>query len=250
MKKVKFKNSRNKTLIGNLHTADSKSIIIMAHGFTDDKSAWDKFNKTPETLNKLGYNVLAFDFSGCGQSDDDTLTISKQVDDLNSAIGFAKTKGYEKISLLGHSLGGLISLKCYKKNISTMVLWAPVTDKIKYKWEDKLTNEEKMELQNKGYVTKIRKDKIRKKILVDKKILGERENIKQKEILNGITCPILIIHGNNDKRIPYTDSKNAVKLLTKESKLKIINNADHHFDGHINSLLKSTTAWFLKYFKK
>jgi alpha-beta hydrolase superfamily lysophospholipase len=92
MKKVIFKNSRNKTLVGNLSLLDSKSVVILSHALANDKSERGKLDSVVSELNKLGFNTFAFDFSGCGESDDDTLTIEKQVDDLESAIQFVKMK--------------------------------------------------------------------------------------------------------------------------------------------------------------
>ena len=132
MERVIFKNSRNQSLVGHLYTSKSNSIVIMLHALANDKSERGKLDKVAETLNQSGYNVLAFDFSGCGESDDDTLTIGKQVDDLYSAIKFSKSRSYTNIGLFGHSIGCLVSLKCYTPSIKTMVLWSPITTKIKY----------------------------------------------------------------------------------------------------------------------
>jgi len=104
MEKVAFKNSRNKTLIGNLSSLKSKSIIILTHALANDKSERGKLDAVTNKLNESGFNTLAFDFSGCGESDDDTISVEKQVDDLKSAIEFVKKKGFEKIALFGHSL--------------------------------------------------------------------------------------------------------------------------------------------------
>jgi esterase/lipase len=145
----------------------------MAHGFTGDKSEWGRFDKTAEVLNKSGYNVLAFDFSGSGESDDDSLTVDKQVDDLNCAINYVLDKGFKRIGLLGLSLGGFVSLKVYsaEKSIKTMVLWAPVTDKKENYAEKKFNQEELKELKEKGYITKIMKAGVRRKIIIDKQMI-------------------------------------------------------------------------------
>ncbi|WP_044747924.1 hypothetical protein [Bacillus alveayuensis] len=43
MERVLFVNSRNKTLVGHLYPSHSRSIIIMAHGFTSDKCSKGRF---------------------------------------------------------------------------------------------------------------------------------------------------------------------------------------------------------------
>jgi len=240
-----FENSRCQSLIGNFYTSNSELIVIMSHGFTGDKSEWGRFNKIAKMLNDSGYNVLTFDFSGCGESEDDTLTVKKQVDDLKSAIRFVKLKGYKKIGLFGHSLGGLISLKCFTREVVTMVLFAPVTDKIKCAWDKKYSEEQLKELNEKGYITKIRNKGVRKKILIDKQMLEDRENINQDKLLKDVKCPILIIHGKEDESVPPTDSVEAVKLLSEESKLELIDNADHSSYGSMEIIAKLINNWFL-----
>lgn len=250
MERVVFKNSSNQSLVGHLYTSDSKSIIIMSHGFAGDKSEWGRFDKVAESLNQSGYNVLTFDFSGCGESDDDTLTVDKQVDDLKSAIKFVKSRSYQKIGLFGHSLGGLISLKCYSPDIVTMVLWAPVTNKVKYTWDKRFSKEQLQELEEKGYLTKIRDKGIRRKILIDKQMLKDREMVNQKDLLKNINCPILIIHGKQDASVPYADSEEAIKLLSKDSKLELVEKADHGFYDYIDIIIKLSNNWFLNHLER
>ncbi len=250
MERVVFKNSRNQSLVGHLYTSDSKSIIIMSHGFAGDKSEWGRFDKVAESLNQSGYNVLTFDFSGCGESDDDTLTVDKQVDDLKSAIKFVKSRSYQKIGLFGHSLGGLISLKCYSPDIVTMVLWAPVTNKVKYTWDKRFSKEQLQELEEKGCLTKIRDKGIRRKILIDKQMLKDREMVNQKDLLKNINCPILIIHGKQDASVPYADSEEAIKLLSKDSKLELVEKADHGFYDYIDIIIKLSNDWFLNHLER
>lgn len=249
MEKIRFKNSRNLNLIGEFFASDSKSMIIMAHGFTGDKSEFGRFDKLAESFNKSGFNVLTFDFSGCGESDDDLLSDDKQIDDLNSAIKYAKAKGFKKIGLFGYSLGGLICLRCFTTDIVTMVLLAPVTDKVKYS-SDKIFSKEQLEkLEEKGYITIIREGGLRKKVLIDKQMLIDRENLDQKKLLKNINCQILIIHGNKDESVPYSDSKEAIKLLSSDSKLETIDGANHGFYEQLDAVIKLAKSWFLEHLK-
>jgi putative redox protein len=75
MEKVTFKNSRNLSLVGNFYPSSPENIIIMCHGFTSDKSSRGRFDRFAYAFHQLGYSILAFDFSGCGKSDDDRLTM-------------------------------------------------------------------------------------------------------------------------------------------------------------------------------
>lgn len=117
MERVTFTNSRNLTLVGNHYKAESESIIIMCHGMLSEKDSRGRAEKLVKAFNESGFNALTFDFSGCGESDDDSVTVSKEIDDLKAAIAYVKERGYKKIALYGHSLGSLICLNCYTPEI-------------------------------------------------------------------------------------------------------------------------------------
>ena len=66
MEKITFKNSRNLNINGLFHPVDSDSVIILCHGLGGDNSEWGRFEPTATKFNEAGYNVLRFDFGGCG----------------------------------------------------------------------------------------------------------------------------------------------------------------------------------------
>lgn len=246
MERVRFKNSRNLNLVGHLYPSTSESIIIMCHGFMSNKHSKGRFERLATAFNESSYSALLFDFSGCGESDDDILTVEKEVDDLKSAIQFVKSKGYKKIALYGHSLGTVICLKNYTPEIITMVLSGAGTDSIKYNWYEFFTKEQMQELEEKGYLTEHTPQEVRKKIVIDKRILKDFELINQKELLKDVNCPVLIIHGNNDEeeKLLYERSKAAMALLSNDSKLEVIDGANHSFLEHFDIVVKLTTEWF------
>ncbi len=246
MEKVSFLNSRGKKIVANFWASNKHALIIMAHGFTGDKSEWGKFDKIATELNKEGFAVLAFDFSGHGESDDEEITIKKELEDMNSALLFARALGYKEIGLFGHSLGGYISLKSCIPQIKAMVLTAPVTDKLKYELNEKYSPIQIKELKEKGAMIKNRNKGIRKKFIIQKEFFEDRNKIKPNEFLNKIKCPVLIIHGDKDDTIPLNDSKIVMKYLSKKSKLEIIKNEDHGFEKNINKVSKLTKKWFLE----
>lgn len=221
----------------------------MSHGFTGDKSEWGRFDKAAYAFREAGYNVLNFDFSGSGESDDDSLTVDKQVDDLESAIKYCLNNDLPNIGLLGLSLGGLISAKVYDQQIKTMVFWAPVTSNIDYAESSRFTQEQIQELKDKGYLTKIREKGVRKKIIIDKQMLIDREDVNQESLLSKISCPVLIIHGDKDNRVPLKDSVSAMKYLSSESNLEIVKGADHGFYEQLNDFIFLSVNWFDKYLK-
>ncbi|MBN2909907.1 alpha/beta fold hydrolase [Polycladomyces sp. WAk] len=179
MKRVTFHNSRNLTLAGNLYSSSAKSIIIMCHGFTSDKSSRGRFDQLANSFQRSGYSVLVFDFSGCGESDDDRLTLAKWVDDLRSAISFVTSMGYARIALYGNSLGSTVCLQCYTPQISTMVLTGALTGPMKYDWDEYFTKEQMQELREKGHITVRRGNR---SVMVDRQMLLDFELINQEKL--------------------------------------------------------------------
>lgn len=249
MKRVTFKNSRNLTLVGNLYESTTDSIIIMCHGFMSNKYSRGRFERLAKAFNNSGYNALTFDFSGCGESDDDSLTMDKEADDLKSAISFVKSIGYKEIALYGHSLGTVICLKCFTPEIKTMVLSGAGTDSMKYNWNEFFTADQIKEVKDKSYITEYNPDQFRDKMIVDKQMLMDFELVNQDELLSNITCPVLIIHGNNDEeeRMLYKKSQRAITLLSEGSKLTVIDGASHNFLDHLDVLINLANDWFVEH---
>jgi len=242
MEKVDFKNSKGLNLSGVLYIANSSRAIIISHGFAANKDR-ERLIKLSGILSKGEFGVLRFDFSGCGESEDDVISVKGEVDDLKSAIKFMKNKGYNEIGLLGESLGGLISILCYSQDIKTIVLFAPVTASKKPSIFEEGMEEE---LAEKGFATKHKDGRIFK---ISKEYFEARDNINQEEILSKIKCPVLIIHGTEDDSVSLEDSKEAMQYFPEGSKLEIIEGAGHKLEEDIDKVIILSLNWFKKHLK-
>jgi alpha-beta hydrolase superfamily lysophospholipase len=241
MQKVSFMNSRGLRLVGVLHATESptKKAVIISHGFSSNKEgSHGKFSKIAESLAAMGIASLRFDFSGCGESDPDTITVSKEVDDLKSAIAFMRSKGYARIALLGSSLGGLVSILAYDKGIRTLVLWAPVT---KAKVPSSVKSPEvRKELEKKGsIIIRNKKGEYR----VGREFLAERLGFEREGAMSQVKCPVLIVHGDADDVLPFQDSVEAIRLMPKGSRLEVIKGANHHFTGKVDRVVSVSLEW-------
>lgn len=88
----------------------------------------DSFTELAETLQKkTGKQIIIFDQRGTGRSalpvlDETTISLDLMVDDLE---GLRKHLGFNKISILGHSFGGMYAMSYaarYSQNIESMIL--------------------------------------------------------------------------------------------------------------------------------
>lgn len=80
-------------------------------------------------------------------------------------------------------------------------------------------------------------------------MLKDFELVNQEELLSGITCPILIIHGDNDEeeRLLCGNSKRGMHLLLSDSRLIIINGANHSFMDHLDKLVDLVSNWMKRF---
>jgi pimeloyl-ACP methyl ester carboxylesterase len=250
MVKIFIKNSRGFILAANHWFAGSESIIIMAAGLTGDKSMNGRFEKLAAKFSQGGISVITFDYCGCGESDDEILTPENAVIDLQSVINYAKNRGYKNIGLYGQSYGSLVCLRVYNSDIKTIVLTGALTGSIKYIWENYYSKEQLDELSKTGHM-RIYKDagSPREMVIVDKIMFDDFEQINQEQLLTKIKCPVLIIHGDHDdeERTLLDISRRGMKYLPHDSKIELIEGADHRFNEHLNIISDLSLKWFLGY---
>lgn len=248
MYRVTFSNTRRRTLVGILYQTQSKSIIIMCHGFTSDKFSQGRAEQLAKAYETVGYSVLMFDFSGCGESDDDILTIDKEIDDLQSAISYVRSIGYKNIGLYGHSLGAYICLQCSTDDITTMVLTGALTGRMFYTWEDYFTPEQLVELAKSGHIVFPVTQQFRNSLIIDKSVLDEFSNVDHIVLLSQVKQPVLLIHGDGDDEAKQLlkNSQQGLGMLPAGSKIEVIEGAPHSFMEHIDKVIQLSIRWYLQ----
>lgn len=247
MEKISFKNSKDLNLAGIFHIPKipTDKVVIIAHGFTASMDRPRLINLA-NTLTENDIAVLRFDFGGCGESEVREITISDQVDDLQSAIVYAQNKGYTNIGVLGESLGGLTALQAFSKSIQVLVLWFPTTKPSSF---SDFPDEILAGLELKGRYIKTREDG--SIYSISEKYYDELCGFTQKEILEKVTIPTLIVHGEADDKEPIENSVEALQYLPKGSKLERINNigyGKHTMEADMDKVMPVTVGWFVSHF--
>jgi pimeloyl-ACP methyl ester carboxylesterase len=95
-----------------LPAENSDRVIIMVHGNGSNRNVADSgsLNIAGELV-RHGFNVLMFDLHGCGESDGNTVSGGYyEKDDLKGAVAYVRQRGYEKIGVMGFSLGAVSAL--------------------------------------------------------------------------------------------------------------------------------------------
>lgn len=111
---------------------DQKKLIVMVHGFPGaDKSGHGKlFEDLGQMFSAAGFHSLAFDFRGCGASEgqQEEFSLSTAEKDLEAVLGWAHTKGFEKIIYVAEGLGCASVLKKVNDSTALIFLFWPILD--------------------------------------------------------------------------------------------------------------------------
>jgi pimeloyl-ACP methyl ester carboxylesterase len=102
---VRFATEDGVELVGELH-GDGGVGVILLHMFPSDRASWSSF---AEQLADEGYTALSFDFRGYGDSGGDRV-IAEIWRDALAAVRFMRGRGFERIVLVGASMGGTAAL--------------------------------------------------------------------------------------------------------------------------------------------
>lgn len=125
-------------IIGSFYKSESDTGVVLLHMLNRNRNDWNAFARQ---LQKEGYNVLSIDLRGHGQSlkkDGRTAewqTFSEKdfndiILDVKAAKEFLESKGVNKISLVGASIGANIALNYAAEDIEikTVILLSPGLD--------------------------------------------------------------------------------------------------------------------------
>lgn len=196
------------------HEEKEAKTIILLHGYPADKG--DILPATRFLHEK--YNLFLFDFRYLGASEGKYSTVGiKETEDLSAAIRFLKSRGINEVGVWGFSMGGAVAL-----------MTAPEAPEIKAIISDSAYAS--LELMSYelyrmpfiryplGWLTGV----------WSKLLLGiDVKKTSPKEAVKNLSIPILIIHSEEDKTIPF---KNAEIL---QESLKGNPKAEFWFDGRV-----------------
>ncbi|MCS1350863.1 alpha/beta hydrolase [Mechercharimyces sp. CAU 1602] len=249
MEEISFYNRIGQRLVGTYYPKQTKKMIILVHGFVSDKSSDGRFEQIAECFAQ-DFAVLRFDASGCGESGEGIVTVASRVRDLNAALSWALSHGYDQLALYGHSLGSRICLEAVIPQVKAMVLTGALTGPMLYDWDTVLDVSELEQLQREGY-TSLRRESLRwrKEMFIEWQSLYDFAQIEQEQLLTPIQCPVLIIHGNGDEeeRALTHLSQSALHFLPASAQLHIIEGAKHHFYGFIQPIAQQALAWYRRW---
>ncbi len=258
VKSISFLNSKKQTLRGFVHfPSKSKSLrkaIVYLHGFPGHcTGSAEVFAKE---LERLGYLVLRFDFSGTDLSDGkfSNKLMSKEVAEIRDGIDFlVDSYGmlFDEIILSGISTGAIDAslYACMDGRIDKLVLLGAVSD-LKHAVRYDFSAVQVHDFWTKGYVKYSRVGKWYDGKKIMKKFYDEFFVLDIPLAMSKWKGPTLIIHGSLDEAIPVSDPKELFETCNKPKKLLIVRGADHVFSKplHTAKVVKAIDVFSRKKF--
>lgn len=225
--------------------------IILVHGFTGFKDNY-LFVRFSREMCKAGFAVLRFNFYGTDSSEGEftDTSIKEDISDIKAAIDFFEAQPIDKnrIGLVGHSMGGMVSILTNNERVRSLVLWAPSVNlyrDLSNVFGKDIVNE----IEKRGNASLPKEEwgygwKVGKKFWDEIKEIGDvSERIKE------VSVPLLIVQGDKDSIVPFSSSEKLYSLANKPKVLKKINGANHDFVNFEEKIIETTKAFFLSSLK-
>ena len=221
LKKLTVLNFQSQKISGVLHENQSKTLLIIVPGYQTSKE--DFAIKELATQLSKKYSVFRYDLA-------DGINIAQHERDLDLVINFLRPK-FEKIVLIGASLGALISIINVNKR-GTSVDKLITVNGFFYFWG----------LRWKDF-----------KLIILTFLTFPFNGLSQKILINyysflkpkNINIPMLLICGKKDERINFKQSKKFYESLVGNKTLKILDNIDHGLSKkeYVTSVVKEIFRW-------
>lgn len=203
----------------NHYRAQADKVVIIAPGWTMSKDS--KFIRRISQKFSKFFDVISMDFRGHGKSSGFYTFSSDEPQDLVTVINYAK-KIYNKIYLIGFSMGGAISIinSAINKNVDKLIaVSAPHSfAKIKhFMWLKDFFKNEFNKYESRILLT-LRPHPFLKK------------NIRPIDVVDMLEVPTLFIAGESDPIIRLTDTKSLYDKATCQKHFEIFKNCNHAED--------------------
>jgi pimeloyl-ACP methyl ester carboxylesterase len=207
--------------------------LVWLGGFKSDMEGTKALSMVDEAT-KNGCASLRFDYSGHGSSGGKFVdgTISRWVDESLQVL-LQNTKGPQ--ILVGSSMGGWIALRLAQElkvrgaqdRLAGMLLIAPAPDFATRLMEPALSDAQRQEMQDRGYIEEPTPYSDEPNIITRALIEDGRDN----QVLTGdlaVGVPVRILQGMDDPDVPYSHALHLVECLAHDDvQMTLIKDGDH-----------------------
>ncbi len=226
-----------------------KKAILLIHGFAG--GTYDFENLQHELENISNFDTYSFTLPGHDGVFDEKITYELWIEKAKQEIEYLINKGYKKIYVLGHSMGGVIAtyIATQYKEVKKLVLAAPAFEYFGY-LHGKLSYENIVHKPTqivKQYGIRLTLNRTFKLPL---NCVGELKKlvIKYHDCSSKINIPTLIIWGDNDNIVPKESIEYLEKSIKVNKKIIYVKNSTHNlFKEDIENKLSKEIIKFFKY---
>lgn len=246
IKKLSIPNTLGQKLSAVAHYPEKNSdrLAVICPGYLDTKD-YDNFIKLADDLSKGGFIAVRFDPSGTWESEGtpENYNLTQYLKDVQSIIDFIKKESALKtICVLGHSLGGLVSLlyASEHKDISSVIGIMPPYSMIR---PGKIRErDESSDWAKNGFAISKRdlplQQKGKKEFRVPFSVIQDAYQYDILKVAQKITAPVLLIAGGIDTTIPKEDVQKIYTTLNEPKKIIILPNIGHNYRFNPEEILK------------
>ena len=237
----------------NRATANASPGFVWLGGFRSDM-AGTKADAMVECAQKEGCSSLRFDYSGHGVSEGEFTQgcISRWTAESLEIIR-RKTDGPQV--LVGSSMGGWIALRVVQElqtlgegdRVGGLLLIAPAPDFTKELMEPEFTDDQKSDLEAKGYFEEPSEYSDEPTTITKLLIEDGRENLVLHSELN-VGGPVRILQGMQDPDVPWQHALRVVETLANDDvQVTLVKDGDHRLSREQDlELLEKTLVQFVE----
>lgn len=223
--------------------------ILVIHGFAGGVYDQESLCHELETIHN--YDVFTFTLPGHDGDFSSKITMDNWINKAENEINFLIKKGYKKIYLVGHSMGGVIAsyLASKYKQVKKLVLVAPAF--MVYGFEhEKIDIDTFLRNTPKVFEQYGAKLVINRMLKLPTNCYREFFNLIQKYQLTpqDITIPTLVFRGDNDTIVPIESIDYVYNNLNSKLKKKVIINGSSH-DVFRENKSREVTEYIIRFFK-
>ena len=245
---IQFANHLGETLSGTLHQPEPSAIaaVVAGHCFTCSRHT-GILRRICKRLCQAGFVALRFDFSGNGQSQGhfEQSTWSKQIMEMEAAVGHVQKNGVSWIGLAGHSLGAAIALLAAQR-INAVSAVCRVAGRVSQtRPMHFLTPSQQQTLAQTGQVGFTSRGR---QLTLNDDFFEDADRYDLKAATQALKIPQLVVHGDQDEVIPASEAHLAKAVNPEKVELAIVSGGDHMLSrsDHQQRVARTVTAWFCR----
>jgi pimeloyl-ACP methyl ester carboxylesterase len=205
--------------------------VVFAHGFGSDKEG--SYVRRAEIAAEEGFRAVRFDFRGNNESSRgfDEADLSSRIADLRRVIDAVEDL---KVGVYGSSFGGLVAIHAAARDdrIDGLALRAPVTYL-------SVLDDIRATIEAEGSYEQLPGKR------VDRRFLEDIDTYSSEAIIENVTVPTLIMHGEDDDVVSMASSRRFYDALSCEKDYVVFEGEGHRFsDAADDRAVRTGLSWF------